>query len=217
MRIMIGVPIHRSIDFAAFISFIKLFSHRGEHFFEVNCTSSSLIYDVREKMVESFLASKCDAIMFIDSDMVFEPTDIDRLASHDLPFVTAMAFKRTPPFQPCFYTKILYENEKPKLEVPIDYSEGLLEIEGAGMACVIIKREVFEQVEKPYFFPKPGLGEDLTLCLKLKEAGIKMYCDTTVNFGHLSTFDITERHFKEYYQRSLDEGRDVEKMFKGDE
>lgn len=211
---MVGIPVHRSIDYSSFISFMKLFAHRGEHTFDFVCSSSSLIYDLREKMVESFLNSKCDAILFIDSDMTFEPEYIDKLASYDLPFVTAMAFKRTPPFQPCFYTKLTYENKEPLLEVPIDYSEGILEIEGAGMACVLIKREVFKQVKKPYFFPKPGLGEDLTFCLKLKKAGVKMYCDTTTGFGHLSNFEVTEKSFKEYYQKSLKDGANMDNLYK---
>jgi GT2 family glycosyltransferase len=213
MRIMVGIPVHRSVDYATFISFMKLFGHRGEHIFDFTCTSSSLIYDVREKMVEGFLKSSCDAILFIDSDMTFEPKDIEKLASYNLPFVTAMAFKRTPPFQPCFYTKLMYENNQPLLEVPIDYSEGILEIEGAGMACVLIKREVFKNLKKPYFFPKRGLGEDLTFCLKLKKAGVKMYCDTTTSFGHLSNVEVTEKYFKEYYQKCLNEGVDMNNLY----
>lgn len=213
MKIMVGIPIYRSIDFASFISFIKLLTHKGEHTFQVNCMSNSLIYDAREKMVEIFLESDCDAIMFIDSDMTFEPHQIDQLASYDLPFITAMAFKRMPPFQPCFYTKMEYKDGQPKLEVPIEYSAGVLEIEGAGMACALIKREVFENIEKPYFFPLPGLGEDLTFCLKLKEKGFKMYCDTTQSFGHVATFEITEKHFKDFYKRAVENNEDISELY----
>lgn len=213
MKIMVAVPIHRSVDYDSFISFIKLLSFKGEHSYQISVMSHSLIYDSREKMAEIFLKSDCDSMMFIDSDMTFEAKDIEKLASYDVPFVTAMAFKRMPPFQPCFYTKLEYDAGHPKLEVPVDYSQGLLEIEGAGMACALIKREVFENIKKPYFFPLVNLGEDLTFCLKLKEAGIKMYCDTTLSFGHLATTEITEKNFKEYYKKCLEEGKNVERLY----
>jgi len=41
----------------------------------------------------------------------------------------------------------------------------------------------------------------LTFCLKLKDAGVKMYCDTTLQFGHLGYVEIFEQHFVEEYTK----------------
>ena len=48
------------------------------------------------------------------------------------------------------------------------------------------------------------MGEDLTFCLKLKEAGVKMYCDTTLQFGHLGHTEIFEKDFVDAYAKMVE-------------
>jgi GT2 family glycosyltransferase len=79
----------------------------------------------------------------------------------------------------------------------LDYPKGLIEIQGVGMACTLIKRKVLETVQKPYFFPEPNIGEDLSFCIRAREAGYKIYCDTNLICGHVGNFVVTE----EFYRR----------------
>lgn len=199
VKVMVGVPVHRDVGFKVFESFLRMTNLRNEVELEFCMISNSLIYDAREYIAEEFMKSSSEYLMFIDSDMTFHPQSIQFLARHNKEFVTAKAFKRVPPYQPCFYTKVEYNDGVPHLETPIKYGEGLLKIEGAGLACALIKRSAFEKIEKPYFFPYPNVGEDLTFCLKLKEAGVEMFCDTTLQFGHLAQIEIFEKHFVEAY------------------
>jgi hypothetical protein len=202
IKIMIGIPMSRPIEFRVFESFVKMANQRGHHEYMFCMTQNSLVHDARESIVEQFLKSECEALMFIDSDMVFHPLSIYYLERHKLPFVTAKAFKRVAPYQPCFYSKIEEQPDgKCYLESPVEYGEGLLPIDGAGMACCLIRREVFDKVQKPYFFPRDGWGEDLSFCYKLKQAGVQMYVDTTLQFGHLAQVPIFEEDFKEYYNK----------------
>lgn len=203
MKIMIAVPMNRPIEFRVFESFIKMANMRGKHEYMFALTQNSLVYDARETLVDQFLKSKCEAIMFIDSDMTFHPRSIEILESRNKPFVTAKAFKRVSPFQPCFYTKIeMLEDGKVYLESPVEYGEGLLRIDGCGMACCLIRRSCFDNIEKPYFFPKNGLGEDLTFCFKLKNANVEMFVDTTIQFGHLAQVEIFESDFIKIYNEN---------------
>lgn len=204
-KVMIGVPVHRPIEFKVFESFIRMTNQRSETELEFCMVSNSLVYDGREYIASEFLKSSAEYLMFIDSDMTFHPQSVDFLVRHNKEFVTAKAFKRIKPFQPCFYTKVEYKDGVPELQAPVQYGEGLLEIEGAGLACALIKRSAFEKIKEPYFFPYPNIGEDLTFCLKLKEAGVKMYCDTTLQFGHLGFFEVFERNFIEEFQRMQEE------------
>lgn len=216
MKIMIAVPMNRPIEFRVFESFIKLANYRGEHEYMFALTQNSLVYDARETLANHFLNSECDALMFIDSDMTFDPRSVEFLARHNKPFVTAKAFKRVSPYQPCFYNKIeILKDGQCYLESPVEYGEGLLKIEGAGMACVLIRREAFEAIEKPYFFPEKGLGEDLSFCLKLKNAGVEMFVDTTLQFGHLAQVEIFEKHFKEIYEANKDKDKN-KKLYAGE-
>ena len=205
IKVMVGVPIHRPIEFKVFESFMRMTNRRTNIHLEFSMISSSLVYDAREYIANEFLKSDCDFLMFIDSDMTFHPQSIEFLVKHDKEFVTAKAFKRVKPYQPCFYTKVIIDEEKnepPQLETPVGYGDGLLPIEGAGLACALIKRSAFEKINAPYFFPLPHVGEDLTFCNKLKKAGVKMYVDTTLQFGHLSQQEIFEKDFYDEYQRS---------------
>ena len=202
MDIMIGIPIHRPIEFRVFESFIRLANLRGKFNYHFTFVQNSLVYDARETLAETLLNSKCEAIMMIDSDMTFHPASVELLERHKKPFVTAKAFKRVEPFQPCFYTKVeKQKNDEWYMESPIEYGEGLLEIQGSGLACALIRREVFEILEKPYFFPDSKIGEDLTFCQKLKNKNIKMFLDTTLQFGHLGWREVLESDFKDYYEK----------------
>jgi hypothetical protein len=200
-KVMVGIPIHRPIEFKVFESFLRMTNLRNNIQLEYCMVSNSLIYDGREYIASEFMKSECEYLMFIDSDMTFHPQSIEFLVRHNKEFVTAKAFKRVKPYQPCFYTKVEYNNDQPNLETPIQYGEGLLRIEGAGLACALIKRSAFEKIEKPYFFPYPNIGEDLTFCLKLKEAGVEMFVDTTLQFGHLAQIEIFEKDFVEEYAK----------------
>jgi len=213
MEILVAVPIHRPVELGTFVSFIKLANHRGLHNYHFSFVQNSLVYTAREMLLDTFMKSKCEAIMFIDSDMTFSEASVELLARHNLPFVTAKAFKRSAPFQPCFYTEVAIIDGSPRLQVPLDYPDCLLPIEGAGMACVLIKKEVFEKIKKPHFEPLPVLGEDLSFCMKVKEAGIPMFCDTTVEFGHIGTEAFGEKHFKEHLKKYEEEGNDLEGLF----
>lgn len=201
LNIFVAVPMNRPIEFRTFESFIRLANLSGVHNYMFGFTQNSLVYDARETLVDQFLKSECDAIMFIDSDMVFHPKSVEILSYHNKPFITAKAFKRVAPYQPCFYNKVeILEDGQIYLESPVEYPQGLMRIQGAGLACALIKREVFEKIEKPYFFPTQNLGEDLSFCLKLKNAKIEMFVDLALQFGHLTQEIILEEHFQRIYQ-----------------
>ena len=198
---MVGLPIHRSIELKVFESFLNLTNRKSKTKLKFCMISSALIYEARQYIADEFLKSDCEFLMFIDSDMTFYSKSIDILLKHNKEFVTAKAFKRAKPYQPCFYIKLKYVDNQPKLQVPLNYDAGLLPIEGAGLACALIKRSAFEKIEKPYFFPYPNLGEDLTFCLKLQEAGVEMFCDTTLQFGHLGQVEVFEKDFVDAYTK----------------
>lgn len=202
-KIMVGIPIHRPMEFKVFESFIRLANHRGKHEYNFVMIQNSLVYDAREFIADEFMKSDCEALAMIDSDMTFHHETLEILYNHNKPFLTAMAFKRVAPYQPCFFTKNgINENGEPFLEVPMEWSQGLLPIEGSGLACVLIRREAFEKLQKPYFFPMENMGEDLSFCLRLKNAGVPMYCDTRIQAGHLATIEIMESHFRSLYEHS---------------
>ena len=151
----------------------------------------SLVYTAREQAAEAFLSGEYDALLFIDSDMVVPADLLTKLVEADKDIVSALAFRRTPPYEPCIFKKCDLENT----EFWFDYPKGLIEIQGVGMACTLIKREVFETVPKPWFFPHENIGEDLAFCIRAKQVGFKIFCNTELICGHVSIETIGEDHY----------------------
>jgi GT2 family glycosyltransferase len=151
----------------------------------------SLIYTAREKAAEAFLDGDYDALLFIDSDMQVPIGLLAKLIEADKDIVSALAFKRFPPYEPCIFKKC----DREGTEFWLDYPKGLIEIQGVGMASTLIKRKVFETVPKPWFFPEPKIGEDLAFCIRVREAGFKIYADTELICGHVTQETIGEAHY----------------------
>ncbi len=151
----------------------------------------SLVYIARETAAKTFLEGNYDALLFVDSDMVCPIDLLVRLVEADKDIVSALAFMRFPPYEPCIFKKC----DREGTEFWLDYPKGLIEIQGVGMACTLIKREVFEKTPKPWFFPEPNLGEDLAFCKRAADAGYKIFCDTNLICGHVGSYEVGEGQY----------------------
>jgi GT2 family glycosyltransferase len=157
---------------------------------EYELRGHSLVYDARNGAAKYFLTSDADALLFLDSDMMPPPDMLTKLVEHDKPIVSALAFKRVPDYEPCIFREV----SETEAVIYHDYPKGLIEVAGVGMACCLIKKEVFEKVPPPWFMPGE-LGEDLAFCKRVREAGIPVYCDTTLICKHVGTVAIEEGHY----------------------
>jgi hypothetical protein len=192
MKVLIEIP-HTGVFYWQFVHSFPLMMvtamQKGVNI-EYELRGHSLVYDARNGAAKYFLTSDCDALLFLDSDMMPPADMLIKLVEHDKPVVSALAFKRVPDYEPCIF-KVINETEA---VVYHDYPKGLIEVAGVGMACCLIKKEVFERVPSPWFMPGK-LGEDLAFCKRVKEAGIPIYCDTELVCGHVTSIPIGEGHY----------------------
>ena len=65
-------------------------------------------------------------------------------------------------------------------------AEGLIELQAGGCAGMLIRREVLEAIEPPWF-EYTDRSEDIVFCEKAKEAGFNIYCDLSARLGHVTT------------------------------
>lgn len=133
----------------------------------------------RNQMAAAFLEKGCEAVLFIDCDMLFPPSGLDRLFAHDLDIVAADYRKRAAP-----YGKVGWP-----LDGVTDPEGGLVERTALGLGFMLIRRRVFEKVPRPWFARiysgeteanRGVMTEDYFFCLKAREAGFKVWCDLDV-------------------------------------
>lgn len=202
MRTMIAVPCMDMVHTLFFASFVAMNKPEGT---EVAIASCSLIYEARHTLAKKAMDDGFDRVMWLDSDMVFEPDLMNRLSAdldQGLDFVSAVYFSRKNPISPIVYeichpTKLkngdLYPTVKSFREIP----EELFEIEGCGFGAVMMTTDLIRRAGPLPFYPTDKYGEDLSFCRKVRETGAKLYCDGRIRLGHIGTSIINEQTWKD--------------------
>lgn len=137
---------------------------------------------VRNLQVERFLSGPYEKLFLVDSDCVPHKNAVKVLDELDLPFVSAPHPTIKGSEVGVMVLDRVSENEYIQHR-PFD--RGLQECDAVGCGGMMIRRDVFQKVVKPYFkfiYDKEGRlvkGEDFYFCEKIKKAGFKVYayCD----------------------------------------
>jgi len=155
----------------------------------------------RNEIVEDFLESRCEWLLFLDSDMA-PRTDLLEMTKHKLPLVSGLTTIMPSKYPiPLLFSKSKNKSsEKYTLITPNEMKnrmkDSLIEVDVVGAGCLLINRKVFLKVKKPYFEfikDKDGkmfLGEDFNFCEKAKKLGFKIYVDAKHRVGHMKVIDL---------------------------
>ena len=205
MKTLIAIPAMDMVHTIFFKSVVGM-DRVGETAFSL--TSSSLVYDARNTLAKKAIEDKCDRILWLDSDMDFQPDLMKRLSAdldEGYEFVSGLYFKRKAPVQPVIYKEVGYFHHPDKKEVtPValcyeDYPlDSIFEVKGCGFGAVMMTVDLMERVVAEFgapFSPVLGFGEDLSFCKRVTHIGGKMYCDSRVKLGHVGQGTITEETY----------------------
>lgn len=162
--------------------------------------ASTVLLTQRQNLAQAALDIKSDYMLWLDSDIVCPSTTALRLLSHNEPIVCANYVRRQVPHKGVAYEKI-GDWENP---LPFDVQDDLVSIEGIGMGCMLMKTDVLENLDLPYFdftwtpVSNDWLGEDIYFCQKIKEAGYDIKVDTILSqeLFHLGTYAFSHRDLK---------------------
>lgn len=140
-----------------------------------------------------------DKILWIDSDIMWEPKDVLRLYRSDKDIVTGaylLADGSTAVHPKMFYPPFSYQDVQNKTE--------LEEIEGCGFGFIAVKHGVFENLPRPWFQSANSditidgtpynfnvIGEDLSWCIRVKRLGYKIWFDPSVKVTHHKMYKLT--------------------------
>jgi hypothetical protein len=154
--------------------------------------SSTILLNQREKLIENAKDIKCDYVLWLDSDMMFPSTTALRLLSHNKDIVACNYMKRSKPLKTVAYTDLRNWDSW----LPLEPKDDLIKVEGVGMGCMLMKTEIFNSLQKPYFeFTYKGdtqdwYGEDFMLLTKLRLNEFNVYIDTilSMDIKHLGIY-----------------------------
>jgi len=153
--------------------------------------------DARNNLAKSALASESSHFLWVDDDMFFNHESIEALWKHnDLDMVGAVAFGRLVPIP------YIYLNDGGNLCHVLAFPDDLFEVDAIGFGMVLMRRQVLEKVEPPWFSfwheARRG-GEDVHFCERAKAAGVRIWCEGRLKIGHLSyPRVITEDDYRIY-------------------
>ena len=139
-----------------------------------------------------------DRILWLDSDMTFDPDIMERLSAdldegYDL--VCGIYFKRKFPLEPVIYKRM--EAEPIAVEQYTDYpQDALFPIAGCGFGGVLMKTDILRDLKDPPFLPFLHLSEDLSFCVRMAAHDRRMACDSRVKLGHMGTIVFSEKLYK---------------------
>lgn len=198
VKIFIGLPTMGELNTYTVVSIMTYFTnsvHRGDMDMMVYPTVGIRPHDrARNTIVEEFLKTDATHLFFIDADTVPPPDALDKLLKADKDIISGL----TPIIEhdpnrandsSGFYKKWNCVGEDDQLLKP---NMGIVPIKGAGGSCILIKREVFEGMEYPWYKfateddngKKVEISEDIYFVIMAISKGFKPFADTSVIAKH---------------------------------
>ena len=165
----------------------------------------SVVSRARNLLTQDFLESECDFLLFIDSDINFQPEAIFRLLawSSDDPKKGIVAAVPRVRDEKTTYITNLDHDEDNKLTMN---RMGLVRAEDVATAFMMVRKEVFQTLkdnhpEWKYYDERSKrdlsaifdftvqnnqyIGEDFLFCQRARAEGFEVWIDPTIELGHM--------------------------------
>ena len=204
MKTLIAVPCFDMVH-TDFMSSLMALQRTEDTSFTV--VKNTLIHVARGVIANNAIEAGFDRVMWFDSDMVFEPDTLERmmkvLDEHpEIDILSGLYFRRGHPFTPVLFSK-LEVNEKNELEFNgyDDVPDGLFEVAGCGFGCVLMRTECLMDIAAKegggvWFSPLVNAGEDCAFCIRARREGYRIFCDPSVQLGHMGYAPITRAFYE---------------------
>lgn len=174
----------------------------------------------RNQAVEKAMKNdvNADYIFFADGDQIWPKTAISDLLAHiddKFPVVSGLYWKKTPPYSCVAGNYSGWDKNEPRrgfLEnngfvapdgspclfyVPLRDFDTIQSIDVSGMGCLLVKTEVFKQLDLPYFsyvncystggdYSVDHCSEEMVFWAQLKKKNIKTLVVPSVRCGHVT-------------------------------
>lgn len=203
MKIMIGIPCYRDVPGEVLEDYMRLAYYLGrrmpEHEFFLGIKRKTAQHRARNAITEGALQIGCDFMLMLDDDHVFdwEGTSganprygfLRQLLAHmeadpKIGIVGALYYHRGNECRPV----LMKEGSDGAFYYLRDdeITGGLQDVAVQGGGCMLIRMSIFDRIRSPWFTDEAeGLGTDVQICKKAREAGFRVCCDTSIKIGHV--------------------------------
>ncbi len=192
--------------------FVKATKTRPDLEFMFFTPHRASIDQARNTAAEMALQSDCDYLMFIDDDVLVPPETLDILLKADKDIIAGLVIIRGFPFNNMAFKFREEEGEQHNLdfynELPLkepceaghevykidcefciktNKLQELIKVDAVGFSCCLIKCDVLQALEPPYFVTARNHTEDIYFCLKIRTLDPipEIWLHSGVRCGHL--------------------------------
>jgi hypothetical protein len=199
--ITIGIPCYQNVSYETLEDYMRFMFHLGrrcpEYEFKLAIKGKSEQFRARNAIVEAALSYDSDYLLMLDDDHVIDiqkklgPNDsydflkklIDQMeADKTIGIMGALYYQRGGNCYPVIMEK---KGKSYFFKTHKEVTGGLQKVDVTGGGCMLIRKEVFDKIESPWFSPEFEYGTDVQICQKVTDAGFSVWCDTSIELGHV--------------------------------
>ena len=222
-RIMIGIPCYESVAAQTLEDYMRFAFYLGRRYQEYDfflfVKPKSEQFRARNALVQAALDVGAKWLLMLDDDHII---DVDatsgtigegagcygflrKLLDHDVDIVGPTYYQRGGQAGPVVMEerdgayRLMHENE---------LTGGLQEVGVQGGGCMLIKMHIFDKIKQPWFKPEHNLGTDIQLCESARNAGFKVYTDSSIQIGHImqERIIVTQHNKDRFREDALKQG-----------
>lgn len=203
-KILIAVPCMDMVS-ARFAQSLATLKRIEDTQVTVSFLIGSLIYDSRNKLAAMAIQMEADYVMWFDSDMTFAGDTVERmlkvLDEHpEIEILSGLYFRRAAPFTPVLFSKLEENGDDIEWEDFENIPDGLFEIAGCGFGCVLMRTDCLYGMLNGdvgnWFTPINNVGEDCAFCIRARNNGYKIFCDPSIECGHMGYAPVTRGFYE---------------------
>jgi len=210
--LFIAMPCYDSVKINTMLSIFKLLQQLGKSGIKVgiHTMKSPLVHQARNYLTSVFLTTEYQYMLFVDSDVEFEPEAVMRMMVAKKRIICTPYRVKSPEIDKHIYT-VEFKNPKNILVL----AEGLVEIEAGPTGLMLIDRVVFERIIKNHpelkitnkatpnadkshkfyynffnfgFIDGYSMGEDVSFCRLARDNDFNIYANIESSTAHHGSF-----------------------------
>lgn len=189
LKICLAIPCTGTVRVETMLTVIGILNATPCDFYTAYNTSC-YVHVNRHSLATRAIQENCDKLFFLDADMVVEHQVVNKLLALDKPFVGANYNKRKLPL----VSNVKFADENGKIVARDSLPAEPFQCYGVPTGCMLIDIPSLKKLPQPWFdvtLKEDGsldYGEDIDFCRRVNENGFEVWCDPTIDIGHIGTY-----------------------------